>query len=738
DSAHIELTRRSLENSGAEFNLHTAPAITDAFTLLKDNDYDVILSDYRLPDGSGLDVIRIAHEQNLSTAIVLITNQEDINTAVAALKAGAVDYIVKQSDYLHKLPIVLGNAYKHTQIEKQKKALNEIENKYRNIYENAVEGIFQSSPDGRFLSINPAMAQIYGYKSPEEMIKKISDISTQIYLSANTRNQFTEALKRDGVVEKFEARNLKKDGGVIWTSTNARVVKDKNGKILYYEGFVTDVTDQKYAEEAIKANEGSYRGLFNSVTQAIYIQDKEGRFLDVNDGAITMYGYPRDFFIGKTPEVLSAPNKNDLNSLVKMTERAFAGEPQEFEFWGLRSNSQVFPKIVTLNKGTYFGQDVIIAIAQDITARKQAEKLLERQLKALAVLHAASMAGTQSNTEDEIIEQVTRITASIYSDVCGVLLLNDQGNVLIPHPSYMGANIVNWKNGYPITEGITGRAVRTGGSIRINDTTKDPNYIEIASKTKSELCVPFRVHERIIGVFNVESKQINAFDEEDERLLNTIAGGLGTAIEKLRLFEAEQAQRQREAAMLDLIRVAASSLDLNQVLQSILDQLIKVIPSDCGSVQLLDGDHLNILAAIGNEAINFATRGALPLSEFPLNNYVVTEKQTVRVDNALLDDRYKFFNEVKNIRSFLGIPLIAKDKTIGMITLDSYQISHFTEQDAELGLALANQAAIAMENARLFQEESRRAQIIEAMANIANEIALTQEVIPALDKIAQR
>ena len=187
NSAHIELAHRSLENSETGFNLQTASTIADALSLLKDNDYDVILSDHRLPDGSGLDVIRIAHEQKLSTAIVLITNQEDINTAIAALKAGAVDYIVKQSDYLHKLPIVLNNAYKHTQIEKQKKALSEIENKYRNIFENAVEGIFQSSPDGRFLSVNPAMAQIYGYKSPEEMIEKISDISTQIHLSADSR-----------------------------------------------------------------------------------------------------------------------------------------------------------------------------------------------------------------------------------------------------------------------------------------------------------------------------------------------------------------------------------------------------------------------------------------------------------------------------------------------------------------------------------------------------------------------
>ena len=89
------------------------------------------------------------------------------------------------------------------------------------------------------------------------------------------------------------------------------------------------------------------------------------------------------------------------------------GEPQDFEFWGIRGNGQVFPKIVSLSKGTYFGQDVIIAVAQDITERKQAEEILDRQLKELTVLHSTSVAGTQSNSEDEIIEQVTRITASI-------------------------------------------------------------------------------------------------------------------------------------------------------------------------------------------------------------------------------------------------------------------------------------------------------------------------------------
>ncbi len=838
DPAHVELTFRSLKIHEPEFDLQTAPSIQEALSLLKTTEYDVILSDHRLPDGSGLDMIKLARERGITTAIVLITNQEDIKTAIAALKAGAVDYVVKQSDYLHRLPIVLQNACSQTQLEKQKIALRESEYRYRNIFENAVEGIFQSSLDGRFISVNPAMTKIFGYDSPEDMINSVTNISQQIHVDSESRKRFIEELTSKESVVKFQAKNLRKDGSVIWTSTNGRAVKNENGELLYFEGFLTDITEQRQAElaieasenkyktlverfpgvvflddfhdetisrymsprlkdvigytpeewvagdnlwenslhpedrdrilaedkrtnksgepfqveyrirrkdghyiwikedahliydqageplywhgimfdisaqkeaqEAIKANEGSYRGLFNSVTQAIYIQDKDGHFLDVNNGAVKMYGYPQEFFIGKTPEVLSAPGKNDLNALKKMTERAFMGETQEFEFWGIRSNGQIFPKIVTLNKGTYFGQDVIIAVSQDITERKQAEEILERQLIELTILHAASIAGTQSATEDEIIEQTIKISASIFTEVCGVLLLNDKGDELIPHPSSIGPNVDNWQAGYDITEGITGRAVTSGRAVRVGNISNDPKYIEIAHGIKSELCVPFWVQDHIIGVFDIESKQENAFDEKDERLLNTIAAGLGTAIEKLRLFKAEQARGQREAAILDLIRVVASSLDLNQVLQSILGQLLKVIPADTGTIQLLEGNSLNIVAAIGKEAMDFTKYNPLMLAEFPLNNYIVTHNETVRIEDTLHNDLFKSTEGITKVRSFLGIPLIAKGTTIGMISLASYQTAHFSAQDAELGLAIANQASIAIENARLFDAEQRR------------------------------
>ncbi|MEK6649666.1 MAG: PAS domain S-box protein, partial [Bacteroidota bacterium] len=112
------------------------------------------------------------------------------------------------------------------------------------------------------------------------------------------------------------------------------------------------------------------------VGDAIYVQGRDGRFLDVNHGAEEMYGYPREYFIGKTPEFLSAEGMNDMAATLRAVERTFAGEPQHFEWWGKRSNGEVFPKDIRLFRGTYFGQEVVIALARDITEWKRVEEAL--------------------------------------------------------------------------------------------------------------------------------------------------------------------------------------------------------------------------------------------------------------------------------------------------------------------------------------------------------------------------
>ncbi len=129
-------------------------------------------------------------------------------------------------------------------------------------------------------------------------------------------------------------------------------------------------------EEALRKSEESYHVLFNTIRQAIYIQDPEGRFLEVNDGACAMYGYTREDFIGRTPEFLAAPGLNDFTYVSEKIRQAFAGEPQCFEFWACRRNKEIFPKDVNVCKGIYAGNDVVIAVATDISEKKRTEKAL--------------------------------------------------------------------------------------------------------------------------------------------------------------------------------------------------------------------------------------------------------------------------------------------------------------------------------------------------------------------------
>ena len=126
-------------------------------------------------------------------------------------------------------------------------AVKESERKYRDIFENAVVGIYQSTPEGRFLKANSALAQMYGYEDPEELIKSVTNIETDIYADPERRKDFMVLAERDGVVRNFEIQARTRDGLKKYVSVNAHAVKNESGKTLYYEGIVQDITEKKLA-----------------------------------------------------------------------------------------------------------------------------------------------------------------------------------------------------------------------------------------------------------------------------------------------------------------------------------------------------------------------------------------------------------------------------------------------------------------------------------------------------------
>jgi len=135
---------------------------------------------------------------------------------------------------------------------RSEEALREAEKKYHSIVENAVEGIYQSTPDGRFLSVNPALARMYGYDRPEEFVEAIESIDQEVYVDSRNRHQFVQHLEQYGTIQGFECQVYHRDGSIFWISEHARAVRHADGSINYFEGTIQDISARKQAEEAIQ------------------------------------------------------------------------------------------------------------------------------------------------------------------------------------------------------------------------------------------------------------------------------------------------------------------------------------------------------------------------------------------------------------------------------------------------------------------------------------------------------
>ncbi|MDP3859053.1 MAG: EAL domain-containing protein [Stagnimonas sp.] len=131
-------------------------------------------------------------------------------------------------------------------------SLAEAERRYRSIFENAIEGIFQSTPRDGYITVNPALARMYGYASPAELIADLRDIDRQLYVEPRRRADFVEALEQQGYVTNFESEIYRRDGTVIWISENARAVCDEAGQLLFFEGTVEDISERKRSDQRLR------------------------------------------------------------------------------------------------------------------------------------------------------------------------------------------------------------------------------------------------------------------------------------------------------------------------------------------------------------------------------------------------------------------------------------------------------------------------------------------------------
>ncbi|MFO7681756.1 MAG: GAF domain-containing protein [Chloroflexota bacterium] len=352
----------------------------------------------------------------------------------------------------------------------------------------------------------------------------------------------------------------------------------------------------------------------------------------------------------------------------------------------------------------------------------------QREIAELSALHAIAQASTEAVTVDELLTRCTQIVAEkLYPDSFGFVLINPDGATISAHPAFHNRLPVLHPDKLPLGAGVVGQVIDTGVLRRVSDVRSDQEYKGIVVHTHSELCVPLQVGEKIIGAINAESILYDAFSEADERFMVALSQQLATGIERIQLLEAERKSRELADKLRDATAFLATSLELEQVFNNILNRLEEVVPHDSASVLLVYQDELLVAAARGFEGKPDPVGLAFPISDH-LFAEVQQTKRPLCLTDAQQNPHFKNWNEQKNIHSWICLPLIVRDQVLGALTIDSERIGVYGPAETQLAQVFANQAAIAIENARLYEAEQRARQRAEILREASSMMIQTLDM----------
>jgi len=255
-SGHDESARRisdalSAAIAGAEITIESTP---DAgLAMVATNNFDALLFEVPQANASALFQITSLTIQAPRLPVLVIGPKEDSAYLAEAVFSGAQEYLGREE----LSPSMLAHAL-HCSIARQQErmALVAEKNNYYDIFDHLVEGIFRTTVSGHYMLANMALARIYGYDTPVQLMASIKDIAGSLYVEHGRRDEFKRLMAENDTLSGFESRIYRKDGSIIWIAENCRAVRDAQGKLLYYEGTVEDITERKHAEEQIRRATG--------------------------------------------------------------------------------------------------------------------------------------------------------------------------------------------------------------------------------------------------------------------------------------------------------------------------------------------------------------------------------------------------------------------------------------------------------------------------------------------------
>jgi PAS domain S-box-containing protein len=591
-----------------------------------------------------------------------------------------------------------------TERKRAEEALRQAEEKYRNIFENAVEAVTQTTPEGRYITANPAAARILGYDSVEELMSGVNDLNTQFYVEPGRREEFKKLMEEQGFVVGFESEVYRKDGSRVWVSENMHAVRDEQGILLYYEGTSEDITKRKKAEEAVKNSERRLSALIANGLDFISLLDAQGNLLWESPSSTNLLGYRFNKFLGRS--ILELAHPEDLGWVQRQFAEvaAASGSRQSGVFRMKRADGEY--RWVEAVASNFLDDPAVGAIVinyRDITERKMAEEALresETRYQKISEMisdyaYAFRVEADNQLVREWVTESFARITGytSAETDERG-------GWPSLIHPEDMPIALARAKRlfaGQPDTSEF--RIVHKDGEIRW---LRDYGY--------------------------------PVWDDAQGRVVRIYG-----AVEDVTARKRHERQLEAQAM---LARALGESLELQPLLERLLEAARHAIPAaEKGSVLLLEAD-----GRLRVRALNGYTDPRLKefafASDLGYSARAARERCPLLIADARADDSICYDGEIEEARQIHGaiaVPLLIQERVIGVISLDSTQKDAFTQEDLNHLNSFAASAALVIENARLFEETRRRAEettsLLEASLSLSK--LDLQDTLQAIGERAQ-
>ncbi len=401
DECLLNVIKLCLELHGP-FKIETARSVDEARKKIDSSPYEVIVSDYEMPQKNGLQFLEQLRADSINTPVIIFTERTREDIAVKALNLGAYRYIDKHGDseavYM-ELATSIKQAAKCT---KSEQLLRASEERLRQVADNSQIWIWETDANGIYTYVSPAVERILGYK-PEEITGKKYYFDFYVPEDKIKFKRITAEMSAEKKpFQNFTRRNMHKNGKVVWVSSSGLPILDAQGALQGYRGTNVDITERIEAEEKLKTSEEKYRHMFENVQDAIYIHSLTGTITSINN-IVEEYGFKKDQVIGKNI-LRFVPKKYWPKLTLEMAKlsrgRRIEGEVEVNTPIGVRFAEYRSNPIISGNKVTG-----VLSVLRDITDRRKTEDaLLESQQKFQSLFTANPEASVFLDTDFCVIE----------------------------------------------------------------------------------------------------------------------------------------------------------------------------------------------------------------------------------------------------------------------------------------------------------------------------------------------